>query len=192
MSKRSSPSFLIVALMSCISIDTSAQEEPDTRSTGELSFLVGQWQITRTYNPGTEEPRVLKGTLTCAMAMDDQFVRCTYEMERPGRIRGLDEVYFNYNPIYETYESLWLSSTWPVKVLMQGDLIKTDEGQRLNTKAQFLIQDGITEYVKDELVLSESDAADMSFFRQTFIRTNNDAEDDWYHHMNESAVRILE
>ncbi len=168
----------------------SAQTSQILKSTEDLSFLVGQWQIERTYRPQSEEPRILTGTLSCENAMDNQFIKCTYEMERPGKIRGLDEVYFNYNSIYECYESLWLSSTWPIKVLMQGQMEKNSNGFLLKTSAEFLIQNKVTEYVKGEMSISRENGEYASFFRKTFIRTSKDEEGVWIHHMNEKATRV--
>ena len=105
-------------------------------------------------------------------------------MERPGKKRALDEVFFNYNPIYDSYESLWFSSTWPIKVLLQGTLEKLENHTILKTSARFKIENDVTEYVKDELIYSDQDL----FNRETHVRT--DEADDWYHHMTETAKRI--
>lgn len=170
----------------CVSLNFISPKlfSQDTKSTNDLSFLVGSWEVTRTYSPKEENPRVLKGTLDCSMVMDNQFIKCTYEMERPNKKRGLDEVYFNYNQIYETYESLWLSSTWPIKVLMQGTYEKSTA--TLKTAAEFMIQDDVMEYVQGELIVSD-DA--QSFKRQTLIRTSRDPENIWKYHMDEVAVK---
>lgn len=161
--------------------DATAQ----TSTTEDLSFLIGSWEVTRTYGPDDEQPRILRGTLDCKMVMDDKFIQCRYEMERPGQIRGLDEVYFNYNEIYEHYESLWLSSTWPIKVLMQGQL-ENQDSTVLSSQAQFEIQDNLMEYVKGILTLNKQGT---SFERRTLIRTSKDPEDQWRYHMLEVATR---
>lgn len=160
----------------------------DSAATQDLNFLIGEWQVERIYSPGTDN-RILKGTLSCQSSLDDQFIQCRYEMERPGKIRGLDEVYFNYNSIYDQYESLWLSSTWPIKVLMQGSLEKDSDSLRLNTAAEFLIQDNVMEYVRGSLVASAQSQPD-SFYRNTFIRTSEYAEGVWLHHMVERVTRV--
>ena len=139
----------------------------------------------RVYGPNTENKRALQGSLVCKESMDGKFINCRYEMERPGRVRALDEVFFNYNSIYDQYESLWLSSTWPIKVLLGGSLSRKGNNMVLTTAANFKIENGITEFVKGELVL---DAEGNSFTRNTHIRTSE--TDDWYHHMIETARRV--
>jgi len=170
-----------------IAASLMAQAPGDGGSTEDLSFLIGEWEVSRTYSPSTDNERILKGTLVCKAALDDQFINCRYEMERPGKVRGLDEVFFNYNPIYEVYESLWLSSTWPIKVLMQGTLGQEDEKVILSTSASFLIENNVMEYVKGELTL---DGGSDSFIRKTLIRTSEYEEGEWLHHMTETAKRV--
>ncbi|MGX1929053.1 DUF1579 family protein [Flagellimonas sp. 2504JD4-2] len=166
-----------------------AQNGNDPNSTSDLSFLIGDWEVTRTNRPMSDSPRILKGTLSCKQVMDSTFIVCTYDFERPGKIRALDKVYFNYNAIYKTYESLWLSSTWPIKVLLQGQFDMSKENPILTTSAQFPIQDSITEFVQDVLTL-ETQHENTSFYRKTLIRTNKDPEGKWTHHMDEHAVKI--
>ena len=112
-------------------------------------------------------------------------------MKRPGKIRGLDVVYFNYNSIYELYESVWLSSTWPVKVILQGNLQKESDSHILKTSAQFKIENNVTEYVKDEMkTMISKEQITNSFIRKTHIRTSDFEEGVWHHHMTETAQRI--
>ena len=40
------------------------------KSTEDLDFLLGQWQVKRTYSPNTQNERRYEGTLSCAWAMD--------------------------------------------------------------------------------------------------------------------------
>ena len=171
-------------------ISLFAQSSNQSKSIEDLSFLLGKWKVTRTYSPLSDMPRILTGTLIGTLALDEQFIKCTYEMERPGKIRALDEVYFNYNKIYDTYESLWLSSTWPIKVLMQGQLNQIADSLVLSTSAEFLIKDNITEYVKDKLIVRRDSNGVISFYRNTFIRTSKDPKDKWVHHMHESASLV--
>ncbi len=149
-----------------------------------LSFLVGKWVIERTYSPD-EHPRKLKGLLTCNWSLDSTYVACIYDIERPQKKRGLDQVFFNYNPIYEKYESLWLSSTWPIKVLMEGELV----GDSFTYEAEFPIQDGRIEYVKSEWTLQLNHSL-PGFSRKTHIRTSQDDPNEWLHHMDEKATFI--
>ena len=167
-----------------------AQQSDESKSTRELSFLIGKWNVVRIYSPNSDNRRVLDGTLICKEALDGKFINCTYEINRPEKIRGLDEVYFNYNSIYNMYESIWLSSTWPIKVLMQGTLQKNAGNIILSTSAQFQIENNITEYVKDELIIGTEESNLNSFTRKTFIRTSNFEEGAWRHHMTETAKRI--
>ncbi|GEM_PF-2964717 len=157
-------------------------------STQDLEFLIGEWDVTQTYRPGTDSSRLLNGRLTCEYDLDEQFVRCNYTMERPGKSDAINEVYFNYNSIYDQYESLWLSSTWPIKVLLQGELKKDDQALQLNTEASFHIENNLIEYVRDELVTELRSSKVEYFKRETYIRTSE--EDDWFHHMTEEARRI--
>jgi hypothetical protein len=167
-----------------------AQQSDESKSTEDLSFLIGKWNVARTYNPNSDNQRILNGTLFCQESLDGKFINCTYEINRPGKIRGLDVVYFNYNSIYNTYESMWLSSTWPIKVLMQGTLQKNEDNIILITSAQFQIENNVTEYVKGELVIGTKEPDLNSFTRKTLIRTSNSEEGAWHHHMTETANRI--
>ncbi len=176
---------LVFTLVMAMNFSLMAQESQESKSTKDLSFLIGKWNVVRVYGPNTENKRTLQGSLVCKESMDGKFINCRYEVERPGRIRGLDEVFFNYNSIHDQYESLWLSSTWPIKVLMSGNLTREGGATILSTEANFKIENEITEFVKGKLVL---DAEGNSFTRNTHIRTSE--TDDWYHHMVETAQRI--
>lgn len=160
-------------------------QEGDVRSTNDLSFLIGDWNYSQTYNPGEEDARTLTGNLTCKWSLDSTFIKCNYQMNRPGKRRALLTTYYNYNSITDNYESLWLSSTWPVKVLMKGEL--SEDGMVLKTNAEFLIEDGITEFVKDELYVKNYGTDSLSFFRKTYIQTSK--EKVWRHHMNDEAIK---
>ncbi len=157
-----------------------------SQSLSDLDFLIGEWDVERIYRPD-KEPRILKGTLVCERALDSTYLKCIYDIDRPDKVRGLDVVYFNYNSIYKEYESLWLSSTWPIKVLMRIDLLKDDKQKKLKTEAQFKIENDITEFVKDELVIQNENH--NSFKRQTLIRTSDSKDDKWINHMVEKARR---
>ena len=109
-------------------------------------------------------------------------------MELHGRANAMDIIYFNHNNIYNEYESLWLSSTWPIKVLLQGDLTMVENKKMLNTTASFLIENGITEYVRDEMVLANN--TPKSFIRKTYVRTSKDNGEKWLYQMLEEAKRI--
>ncbi len=185
------PCRALFILLSLTGLSTSgtAQTPDSVKSTRDLEILVGTWQIERINDPRGQSPKSTQGTLTCQYALDKKFIHCRYEMQRPGKIRGLDEVYFNYNGIYNQYESMWLSSTWPVKVLLQGELIMQANQQILNTKASFPIDGGRMEYVRDEMTLKIEKSSVGSFQRETFIRTSDDAEGVWKHHMTEIAKR---
>ncbi|MDW3190756.1 MAG: DUF1579 family protein [Cytophagales bacterium] len=170
-------SILLFIPLSLLSQQVKSQQE-------NLSFLVGKWNVERTYSPNSE-PRKLKGNLTCEWALDSTFISCRYKMERPQQKRGLDQVFFNYNPIYDKYESLWLSSTWPIKVLMQGEM----EGHSFVYDAMFPIQEGLIEYVKSEWTVQLNQET-PSFSRKTHIRTSQDPTNEWFHHMDETAILI--
>lgn len=170
-----------------------AQEAGVPKSTEDLFFLIGKWDVVRTYSPGTDKERVLKGTLVCNTALDGQFVECEYEMQRPGKIRGLDVVYFNYNAIYGLYESVWLSSTWPIKGILQSTLQKNKDEYIMESSGQFKIENDVMEYVKGKLILEVKNNSEFnSFTRFTHIRTSEYEEGVWHHHMTEKVKRIGE
>ncbi len=183
--------FIILLLLCGITTSLNAQQSDVSKSTEDLSFLIGKWDIVRIYSPDSDNERVLKGALICEESLDGQFIKCTYEMKRPGKTRGLDVVYFNYNSIYGLYESVWLSSTWPIKGILQGNLQKESDYYILSTSGQFKIENNVTEYVRDEMKSIKSKERKMnSFIRKTHIRTTNFKEGDWHHHMTETAQRI--
>ena len=167
----------------------NAQSGSDPRSTEDLSFLVGSWEVSRVYSPGTNEARTYKGSLDCEMALDGKFIQCTYDMARPGKIRGLDLVFFNYNNIYEYYESVWFSSTWPIKTVMRIDLEHGANSLVMKTSGQFRIENDVMEYVKSELYAQALNGKTNTFTRQTYIRTSAYATDKWRHHMTERAIK---
>lgn len=181
---------LILILLCWTNHSLFAQQHGESKSTEDLSFLIGKWEIVRIYSPDSDNERVLNGILICQESLDNQFIKCTYEIKRPGKIRGLDVVYFNYNSIYEVYESVWLSSTWPIKGLFQGTLQKNNDRFILNTLGQFEIENNVTEYVKGELIVQVEGLNLNSFIRKTHIRTSDYEEGVWHHHMTETAKRI--
>lgn len=122
--------------------------------------------------------------MECAQALSEQFVKCAYYFERPGLAPIHDEVFFNYNDIYGVYESLWLSATWPIKVLMTA---KPDtRSDTLNWEARFEIEDGVTEWVRSLWTVS----GEAAFTRNVEIRTSRQATPDWMHWMTESVSRL--
>lgn len=141
-----------------------------------------------TYNPKQEDERILSGTINCESVLSNQYIKCIYNFERPGKLNSINDVYYNYNSIYDLYESIWMSSTWPVKVLLQGDLRVTDDSVVLSTNAEFPIGEGVNEYVKDVLVFDPS--SQNNYYRDTYIRTSKDTADIWRHHSREKAVLI--
>lgn len=187
--KKRQLAIFVLALLMIVSLKTYAQKSNTSKSTKDLSFLIGKWKITRTYRHASKKPRVLKGTLSCEWTMDKTFIKCVFEMKRPGRTRALDVVYFNYNRIYKQYEHLWLSSTWPVKVLMQGNMSESAKGLVLKSAATFSIGKGVTEYVKGELMTKGKGTSVQSFQRKTHIRTSRDKKGVWLYHMLEEAKR---
>ncbi len=150
----------------------------------DLSFLSGEWLMSMTYSPESDNPRTLKGNMICQWAMDSSFIKCEYQLKREGRKDALNDVYFNYNQISDQYESMWMSSTWPVKVLLKGDLEKGEDSIRLTTFAEFPIENGLTEFVKDKLVIAKGSD---NFYRKTYIRTSE--ENEWRFHSLEKATR---
>ena len=130
-------------------------------------------------------PRISNGKFTCSYELDEQFIRCTYRAKRVGQRDVIDRVYFNYNHIYELYESVWLSSTWPIKGIMQSKMSFLDGRPILNSQADFFIGNQVTEYVKDELEVSEKGG----FQRETYIRLSTDKPGYWRHHMTEFVYK---
>lgn len=155
-----------------------------SKSTVDLSFLIGEWTYTQVYNPGKEDERELTGSLSCQWALDSTFIECAIDLERPGKSRAFVNVFYNYNTIYGAYESVWLSSTWPIKVIMHGDL--SDDGTVLTMQSEFPIEEGIIEYVKDEMIVQYPGSDSLSFFRKVFISTSENTE--WRHHMNDRGT----
>ncbi|NAY93019.1 hypothetical protein GTQ34_13930 [Muricauda sp. JGD-17] len=162
-----------------------AQKDSVIGSTKDFSFLIGEWNVERIYGPKTENPRNLKGTLKCEYAANEQFVKCTYNFKRPNKSNAMDIVYLNFNGIYRRHESLWISSAWPIKVLMQGNIDFMEEELIHTSKAQFQITDTVTEYVQSTLRMKLYKAL---FVRDTDIKTSKDSV--WHFHLREKAVKI--
>ena len=169
------------ALLLFTSLSICGQEP----ATSDLSFLLGEWDITRIYRPESQKPDTVRGTLKCETALEKQFISCLYDIPRTNKPRILDQVYYNYNAIYEHYESIWLSATWPIKPVMELNII-SQEPMQIETTGEFSIGSEVTEYVKSEMSVS----ADAGFFeRKTNIRTSKDPADQWTYHMIERGKK---
>ncbi len=157
---------------------------PKEISKEKFEFLLGEWSVERTYFPDTDKKIELNGTMDCVYDLDGKFIRCIYNIPRTGKTDIIDVVYYNHNSIYKNYENLWLSATWPIKVLMQGQLKKSFGKIEYNSKASFKIGSGITEYVKSKMKI---DLKEDVFIRNTHIKTSKDTI--WRFHIKESAAK---
>lgn len=179
--------YLWFTFLCTFNVNLLAQQAASPESTDDLSFLVGDWEVERIYSPEADNRRSYKGTLSCKKVLDEQFIQCQYVFERPGKTRGLDLVLFNFNHIYGHFESVWFSSTWPIKTVMKGQLTNHADGLTFETSTKFKIENGVTEYVKGELVAKKSNTDSTRFTRKTYIRTSADQADSWRYHMLETA-----
>lgn len=176
--------FLLATFLLLNHVGISQQDE--LRDSSErLKFLIGSWEVERTYSLGTSNERKMGGSLDCQLDLNDKFISCLYDMVRPGRVNSLDHVYFNYNPIYGQYESMWLSSTWPIKVTMVGGMKKEGKAIAMASSAEFLIENDVMEFVRGQLQFENE-----LFERNTYIRTSKDEEGVWKHHMIEMARKV--
>lgn len=163
-------------------MQTIGQSLDSTKSTHDLSFLTGEWIMKMTYNPESKEPKTLEGAMCCEWVMDSTYIKCEYALERQDKKNALNDVYFNYSAISEKYESMWMSSTWPVKVLLAGDIRNEKDTIRLETCAEFSIGNGIIEHVRDVLTIK---IGAVNFNRKTYIKTSEETE--WKYHSLEEA-----
>lgn len=162
-------------------------------STNDLDFLLGTWSVRWTYRPGKEDERVVDGSLVCELALNDNHIFCRYRFEREDAPTIIEHVYFNYNSIYEQYEAIWVSGTWPIKVLMAGDLNKDDNTTTLESAAEFSIGNDRLEQVRSSLKFEGNHQPISRFTRTTHIRVTESAsfdDVDWLHHMTEIAERV--
>ncbi|MEP5612179.1 MAG: DUF1579 family protein [Cyclobacteriaceae bacterium] len=155
-----------------------------SKSTADLSFILGEWMMKMTYNPDSDEPGVQEGTMCCGWVMDSTYIKCKYALERPSKKQALNDVYFNYNPLSKKFESMWMSSTWPVKVLLVGDMSNQNDTTILTTRAEFPIENNLTEHVRDVLTIENGSSR---YIRKTYIRTSTETE--WKYHSLEEAYR---
>lgn len=179
--------FVVAAIF--VGSELPAQTEDSGYSTQDLSFLVGSWSVRRVYSPGSDRERDIEGTLDCREALSGTYVFCRYEFARANARPVIDDVYYNHNPIYDRFESVWMSATWPIKVIMAGNLDTNDSVSVLKTSAEFPIENGVVEYVRGKLSVSREAPAPASFTRNTHIRTSDYEEGVWHHHMIETATR---
>ncbi len=199
---------LVLALLFVGGGFESNQAVANEKSTQDLSFLVGSWSVTWTYAPGHLNERTITGSLGCEFALNDQHIFCNYYFDRADQPPIVEHVYYNYNEVSSRYEAIWISGTWPVKVLMLGELTTDEERILLRSAAQFEIADNDVEQVRSDFsFLIEGDRVNR-FRRDTYIRvidgeTNGanvsagplsdlrgDAESDWTHHMTTFAMRV--
>lgn len=169
------------------SVTIIAQSANSEKSTKDLSFLIGSWEVERIYNPEGSSPRTLKGSCSCNYEVGEQFIKCVYDIARPDKSNALDIVYFNYNEIYDLYENLWFSSTWPIKVLMDGELKTIGDQFFYNTKASFLIENDVEEFVRSNWEIFKSEE-EKYILRKTYIKTSKDNSSDWKFHMFEKLL----
>ena len=177
----------ILVVFGILAIDASAA---DDRSTADLSFLLGTWDVQWTYSPNTEDERSVSGSLECKNALNNLHIFCEYRFAREDAPPIIEHVYFSYNPIYEQYESIWISATWPIKVLMSGELAKANGQTYLDTNAEFRIANGVLEQVRSRLWFESTTSTVEEFSRETFIRTSDLDTEAWIHHMTASATRV--
>ena len=169
---------LLAGLLAVCILSAEAREQ---LATTDLSYLLGEWSVERRYLT-RPDAAPLTGHLSCSESLEGAYVHCRYELAN-GERRIVEEVYFNYNKIYETHEALWLSASWPIKVIMSGTL---DTDRVLRATAEFAIEDGIIEYVQ-----SEHRFGDGEFEYRVAIRTSgSSAADGWLEHMVERATKI--
>ena len=174
---------LIAPAFFLLAFNSSVYAEGAPYSTADLDFLIGEWNVERVNRPGTENTITYSGTLDCKSVLSDQFIKCVYFFEREGRPPINDVVYFNYNSIYGTYESLWVSATWPIKVTMSA--APGQDPAAVLWESEFLIENGVREWVRS----TWNQGDETGFSRRTDIRTSNDPEDVWLHWMNETVTR---
>ncbi len=189
MSKRKTIAAIWILCATSIIGENPARADDSGRSTRELSFLVGSWTVQRVYSPGSDRERKIQGSLDCADVLSGTYVFCRYEFTPDDARPIIDDVYYNYNPIYERFESVWMSATWPIKVILAGSLGADDSVSTLKTAAEFAIENDVIEYVRDELSFGANEPVAASFMRNTHIRTSEYEDGVWHHHMIETAAR---
>ena len=145
---------------------------------------MGDWSVKRVYEPGTDRERTVNGTLKCSKALSERFIKCTYFFERKGRAPIHDDVFLNFNAVYGVYESVWLSATWPIQVIMSAKPSKSPG--RLVWDSNFLIENNVREWVRSTWTIDNDGG---TFARKTDIRTSRHPDANWTHWMNESANR---
>ncbi|QSE96110.1 DUF1579 family protein [Fulvivirga lutea] len=150
-----------------------------SQGTSDLNFLLGEWKVKRIYSPNTDKVREYAGKMSSVYSLDSAFIECRFEFERPDKKKAIDLVFFNYNSLFNQYESMWLSSTWPVKVLMEGKI----EQNVLSTAAQFPLGNGQTEYVRDTLEFTNN-----KLLRRTYITTDSTLRN-WTYHLLEVSEK---
>ena len=148
----------------------------------QLEFLLGTWSVERSYFPKTPKEVLLKGVMKCKYDLEGKFIRCVYQIPRPEKSAIYDVVYYNYNAIHSTYDNLWLSATWPIKVLMQGKMSIDHTELMYTSEASFKIQEGATEYVRSTL---KREQGSDTFVRDTYISTSSDTI--WRFHLREKV-----
>ncbi len=174
------PPLVFGAFIAALSGAANAETAP---ATADLEFLLGDWEVVRTYQPGVDAERDHEGSLNCEAAVEGQFIKCVYHFERRDKPAIHDEVFFNYNPIYGVYESVWLSATWSIKTTMSST--PEQDSATMVWNSEFPIEDGVTEWVRSEWTI----AAEGEFSRRLFIRTSRDPEAEWTHWMDEHSTR---
>ncbi len=159
-----------------------ANADPTQPSTKDLMFLIGQWDVERRYEPGSDRERVADGTLSCESVLDNAYIRCRYKLTADDRPPINEVVYLNFNGIYGRYESLWISASWPIKNTMSAEPASIPG--TLFWTSEFLIEDGVTERVKTQWEIG-SDAIE----RRVEIQTSQNPTNSWLFWLQETLVR---
>lgn len=163
-------------------IASAGSTQPSTR---DLMFLLGRWDVERRYEPDSDRERGAHGTLSCESVLEDAYIRCHYRLTADGRPPINEVVYLNFNDIYEQYESLWISSAWPIKNTMSAKPAAIPG--TLHWTSEFLIENGVTERVQTQWKIGRDTVE-----RRVEIRTSEDPSNSWLFWIQERLVRAPE
>lgn len=168
-----------------VSVLYATQLHAEEASTKDFDFLIGAWSLEATAQPESDAPRQSEGEKVCAYFLDTSYVKCESTLTNAnGSVRTAGSLH-NYNRIYSYHESLYYSSTWPIKPLGRSTITRKGNEILWVNEFEFPLSDDRIEYVRAEMTLS----GDIMETKEFIKRSNPEDEGEFKLEYVERLVR---
>lgn len=143
---------LFNVLLAAFLISTPLHAED--KSTKDFSFLIGTWSVEATVRLNSDSPITATGERVCAYYLNEDYVKCETQRSYSSGRSGVSSSLHNYNHLYGYYESIYLSSGWPIKPFGKTTISKDGDAIFWVNEFEFQTGDGRTENVRAEITVS--------------------------------------